>query len=297
MPNVTANGIQIEYETFGESTSPALLLISGFSEQMIQWPSQFCEGLSKKGLYVIRFDNRDTGLSSKFFEKAGGEKIIEKIEAYQRGEPVEPPYTTNDMADDAIGLLDALHIEKAHICGISMGGRIAQTMAINSPTRIMSLISIASSTGESGLPQGTDEARKAVQTLPPPDREEYIKHSCDVFEALRGPFREGDMELARQLGELSFDRCYYPQGRACHALAGWTAGSRKEELKSVTVPTLVIHGEHDPIAPLEHGKATVEAIPNAKLMIVKDMWHIPVPAHYPEIIEAIIEHTDKAQPY
>jgi len=153
MPNVTANGIQIEYDTFGDRSSPPLLLIMGLGAQMILWDEEFCDQLASQGLYVIRFDNRDIGLSTKF-DEAGVPNVMEMIAAAQRGEEVKAPYTVDDMADDAVGLLDSLDIDKAHICGASMGGMIAQTVASRHPSCDLSLISIMSTTGaqSKGLP-------------------------------------------------------------------------------------------------------------------------------------------------
>lgn len=293
MPNVTANGIQIEYETFGDKSNTPLLLINGFGGQLIHWDEELCKQLAENNLYVIRYDNRDVGLSSKFFEKAGGPKVLESLIAVQQGKQVIPPYTLKDMADDAVGLLDSLNIEKAHVCGISMGGMIAQLVAIHYPSRIFSLISMSSSTGDPQLPPGTPEAQAALAENPPPDRDQFIGYFVKFFEALCGPGSDSDERLAKKLGEMTFDRSYYPQGRACQFLAVRTAGSSKEELKLVKIPTLVIHGDHDPVLPLEHGKATANAIPNSELVIVEGMWHVPVPRFYPQIVNAIAKHTHR----
>jgi len=184
MAQVDANGIQIEYETFGGPDSPALLLIIGLAGQLIDWDEKLCQQLAQQGHYVIRFDNRDAGLSSKI-EEAGVPDIMQTIEAQMKGETINPPYTIEDMADDAVGLLDALGIEKAHICGMSMGGMIAQTIAINYPKRVLSLISIYSGTGDPEEPQPKPEAMEFLLTPPPEEREEYIEHGKTLFHDLR----------------------------------------------------------------------------------------------------------------
>ncbi len=166
MPRVNANGIQLEYETFGEPTSSPLLLIIGLAEQLTSWDEELCEQLAQQGHYVIRYDNRDAGLSSKI-EEAGVPDVMRLIEALMKGEKINPPYTIEDMADDAVGLLDALGIEKAHVCGMSMGGMIAQELAIRHPQRVLSLISIYSTTGNPKLPQAKPEIMQVLLTPPP----------------------------------------------------------------------------------------------------------------------------------
>jgi pimeloyl-ACP methyl ester carboxylesterase len=296
MPNVTANGIQIEYDTFGDPLSPPLLLIMGYGCQMILWDEEFCRQLVEKGHYVIRYDNRDIGLTSKFFEKSGGPKILEMLVALQRGEEVSNvPYTLYDMADDAIGLLDSLSIEKAHICGLSMGGSIAQIMATRYPSRVLSLISImAGMGGDLDLYPPAPETQAALATLPPAEREEFIKYFINIMTTIAGPNMPPDEKLVYQQGAITYDRCYYPQGMVCQLVALLATGSRKEEVKSITAPTLVIHGDADPLAPLGMGKSTAETIPGAELLIIKDMGHgLSCPEVWPTIVEAIAKHTRK----
>ena len=192
MPKVTANGIQIEYDTFGESASPALLLVMGAGGQMIFWDYEFCELLAKRGHLVIRFDNRDVGRSTKF-EKAG----IPDMMAAMKGEPVGAAYPLEDMADDAVGLLEGLGIEKAHICGASMGGMIAQVISYRYPERVLSLTSIMSSTGNPELPQIKPEVLAALFKPVPEEREAYIEHNVNLWRTLWSPgfpFDESDCE-------------------------------------------------------------------------------------------------------
>ena len=289
MPSVSSKSIQIEYETFGEPNSPPLLLIIGFNAQLIFWDDELCEQLAQSGHYVIRFDNRDVGLSSKF-EEAG----IPDIGALMRGEAIDPPYTIEDMADDAVGLLDALGIEKAHICGMSMGGMIAQAVVINHPRRVLSLISIYSTTGNPELPPPTEEALGILLTPPPEEREANIEYTIKVFRTITGPGFSFDEEWHRKLAAQAYDRAFYLPGAARQFVAIWTQKNRKPALASVSVPTLVIHGTDDPLVPVEGGKDTAEAVPEAKLKIIEGMGHdLPHSGAWPQIIDAIVDHTHK----
>jgi pimeloyl-ACP methyl ester carboxylesterase len=289
LPSVSANSIQIEYETFGDSNLPPLLLIIGYNSQLIFWDDELCEQLAQSGHYVIRFDNRDVGLSSKF-EEAG----IPDIGALMRGEAIDPPYTIEDMADDAVGLLDALGIEKAHICGMSMGGMIAQAVVINHPQRVLSLISIYSTTGNPELPPMTEEAMGILLTPPPQEREANIEHRIKVFRSIAGPGFDFDEEWHRKLATQAYDRAFYLPGAARQFVALWTQKNRKPALASVAVPTWVIHGTDDPLVPVECGKDTAEAVPGAKLKIIEGMGHdLSHSGAWPQIIDAIVDHTHK----
>ena len=291
MAQVDANGIKIEYETFGESGSPALLLIIGLAGQLIAWDEKLCQQLAQQGHYVIRFDNRDAGLSSKM-EKAGVPDIMQTIEALMKGETIDLPYTIEDMAADAIGLLDALGIEKAHICGMSMGGMIAQTIALNYPTRILSLISIYSRTGDPEEPQPKPEAMEFLLTPAPAEREAYIEFGVKLFNAISGPEFAYDNEWLQKHLAKAYDRSYCPQGTARQLVAVLAQKNRKPALKSLQTPTLVIHGADDPLVPVGCGRNTAAAIPGAKLMIVDGMGHdLPHGGAWPQIIDAIIDHT------
>jgi pimeloyl-ACP methyl ester carboxylesterase len=289
MPSVSANSIQIEYETFGNSNLPPLLLIAGLGDQLIIWDDELCEQLAQRGHYVIRFDNRDVGLSSKL-EEAG----IPDIGAMMRGEAIDPPYTIEDMADDAVGLLDALGIEKAHICGMSMGGMIAQAVVINHPRRVLSLTSIYSTTCNPELPPPSEEAMGILLTPPPEEREANIEHSINVFRTITGPGFDFDEEWHRKLATQSYDRAFYLPGVARHFVAIMTAKNRKPALTSVSVPTLVIHGTDDLLLPVECGKDTAEAVPEAEFKIIEGMGHdLPHGGAWPQIIDAIVGHTHK----
>jgi pimeloyl-ACP methyl ester carboxylesterase len=294
MPNAMANGIQIEYETFGEPTSQPLLLIIGLSGQLIFWDEQMCNQLAESGHYVIRFDNRDVGLSTKI-EEAGVPDVMKAIETLMVGGEIKPPYTIEDMADDAVGLLDALGIEKAHLCGMSMGGMIAQSIAIRYPRRILSLISIYSTTGNPDLPQPKPEVMELLLAPPPEERAACIEHILKVFRAITGPGFSFDEEYHRDMAGQTYDRAFYPQGVSRQLMAIMAQRNRKSGLASVSVPTLVIHGADDPLVPVEGGKDTAEAVPGAELIIIDGMGH-DMPSGkgaWPQIIDAIIAHTKK----
>jgi len=296
MPNIKANGIDIEYDTFGDSSNPAILMIMGLSGQMILWDKVLCEGIADQGLYVIRFDNRDVGLSSKI-EGSPAEDPAKLLAAVWKGEKITPPYTLEDMADDGFGLMDGLGIKKAHICGASMGGMIAQTMAIMHPDRVLSLISIASATGN---PDSIDhEMPPNEQPFVPPEpapteRFAYIEHNVNGMRELSGPGFEFNEEESRILVTQLYDRCFYPQGSARQVLAIIASGNRKPALLKLNVPTLVIHGDCDPLVPVKGGIDTANAIPGAELMIIKGMGHDIPKQIWPDIIRAISRHTRKS---
>jgi pimeloyl-ACP methyl ester carboxylesterase len=282
---VKANGIDIVYDTFGEATAPPMLLVMGLGEQLIAWDDAFCEALAGLGFWVIRFDNRDVGLSTRF-DEAG----IPDILAMMQGKPIQPPYTLRDMAADAVGLLDALDIESAHVVGVSMGGMIAQEMAIGYPDRVRTLTSIMSSTGNPKLPPPRPEAAAILVTPAPTDREGYLEHSLQVWHVLNGPAFPLDEERARTRAGNNFDRGLSPAGTMRQLAAILGSGSRREALTAVTVPTLVIHGDADPLVPVEGGIDTAETIPGAELLIIEGMGHDLPPAVAPRVIEAIVRH-------
>ncbi|HUI25642.1 MAG TPA: alpha/beta hydrolase [Candidatus Kryptonia bacterium] len=290
MPNVRANGIDIEYDTFGQPANAPMLLIMGLGAQMVLWDEQFCEQLAERGHYVIRFDNRDVGLSTKFAQ-AGMPNVVAAVGAMMMRQPVEAPYTLSDMAADAMGLLDALDIGTAHIVGASMGGMIAQTVAIEHPKRVRTLTSIMSTTGNPNLPPAKPEAMMALMTPPPADRAGSIERSVSVFRTIGSPGFPFEEDRFRERAALSFDRCFHPEGAARQMVAILASGSRKEKLGAVTAPTLVIHGADDPLVPLAGGIDTAESIPGAELLIIEGMGHdLPRPA-WPRIIDAISKLT------
>jgi pimeloyl-ACP methyl ester carboxylesterase len=290
MPNVTANGIQIEYDTFGDSSFPALLLIAGNGAQMIVWDAEFCELLAKTGLFIIRFDNRDAGLSTKF-DESGIPDIMAAIKAAMEGKPVESAYTLDDMADDSVGLLNALGIEKAHICGASMGGMIAQVISYRHPKYALSLTSIMSTTGNPDLPYGKLDAIAAVVAPAPEERKAYVEHFVNVWRRIWSPGFPFEEERVRTFMEKSYDRSYCPQGMARQNTAVIASGDRRLLLSSIKAPTLVIHGADDPLIPVEGGKDTARVIPGASLLIINGMGHDMPKKVWSEIADAISHHT------
>jgi pimeloyl-ACP methyl ester carboxylesterase len=293
MPNVTANGIQIEYDTSGDRSLPALLLISGCGAQMNLWDVEFCELLARTGLFVIRFDNRDAGLSTKF-DAAGVPDMMAAFKAAMEGKAVESAYSLDDMADDSVGLLDALGIEKAHICGISMGGMIAQVISYRHPKHVLSLTSIMSSTGNPDLPQGKPDAIAAVVAPAPREREAYVEHNMNIWRTIWSPGFPFEEKRARTFMEKSYDRSYYPQGMARQNTAILANGDRRPSLSSIKVPTLVIHGADDPLIPVEGGKDTARVIPGARLLIINGMGHDMPKGVWVEIADAISKHAVQA---
>ncbi len=293
MPKAKANNIEIEYDTFGTPTSKPFLLIMGLGAQMINWDEEFCNQLVDRGFYVIRFDNRDVGLSTKF-DDAGEPNLMKLVMAARRGKQIESAYTLEDMSDDAVGLLDALNIDKAHICGASMGGMIAQLVAIRHPSRVLSLTSIMSSTGNPDLPQPKPEAMQALMKPIPTQREAIIEAGVDTMRIIHGPGIPFDEERARKLTIASLDRSNYRVGYSRQLAAIMAAKNRKPALASVSVPTLVIHGSDDPLMPPDGGKDTAEAIPGAELLVVKGMGHSLPPQVWSQVIDAITKNTSKA---
>lgn len=294
MAKAHANGIQIEYETFGDPSGRPLLLIIGLGGQMIHWDDDLCKDLAGRGHYVIRYDNRDAGLSTKF-EEAGVPDLMEITGKLMKGETIKPPYTLEDMAGDAIGLLDALGIQKAHICGMSMGGMIAQTIAVRNPSRVLSLISVYSSTGNPEVPPPKPEVFGLLIAPPPEEREAYIEHMLGLFKTIAGSGFPVDEQWTRNIMAKSYDRCFYPQGVVRQLVAILTQENRVPALAKLATPTLVVHGTSDPLVPVEGGKDTANAIPGAQLMLIEGMGHdLPHGGAWPRIVEAIAAHTRKA---
>jgi pimeloyl-ACP methyl ester carboxylesterase len=287
MAQTPANPIAIEYETFGASTAPPVLLIMGLGGQLIHWDEAFCRRLADFGRSVIRFDNRDVGLSTKL-DDIDAPDTQQTVLARLEGRPLSAPYTLDDMADDAVRLLDWLGIAQAHVVGTSMGGMIAQCMAIRHPSRLRSLTSIMADAGEPGVPSAD-----AMIAFEPPatERDTYVAQFLRILRALGGPRFPLEAQGARQVALSAFRRGVHPAGFARQLAAIMSCGSRKEALRSVRVPTLVIHGGADPLVPRAGGVDTAQAIPNAKLHIIHGMGHELPPGAWPEIIEAIGVHT------
>jgi pimeloyl-ACP methyl ester carboxylesterase len=274
MPQVRANGIDVEYESFGRESDPVVLLIMGLGGQLTIWPEAFCRGLAASGFRVIRFDNRDAGKSTHFID-AGAVDIPGLMARAMAGKAVVTPYALEDMAQDAVGLLDALGVERAHIVGASMGGMIAQLIAAHHPARTRSLVSIMSSTGRRDLPPGRPEAMAALMTpLPSDSREDRIAASMNTWRVIGSPGYPATEAELRADAERDIDRvAYEPTGTARQMAAILVAPPRNDVLKSVSAPTLVIHGADDPLVPVEAGRDTADSIPGAELIIVPGMGH------------------------
>ncbi len=283
--SVDVNGIKIVYDTFGDRAHPAMLLIMGLGMQMIAWDEKLCRKLADRGYWVIRFDNRDVGLSTSF-DDAGVPNLL----ALMQGEAVDVPYTLDDMAEDATGLLEALEIEAAHIVGVSMGGMIAQTMAIKHPKRVRTLTSIMSTTGDPKLPPPKPEASQILFSPAPTERTAFIEYWLKVSRILGSPVFPFDEERIRGYAGHAYDRGPNPAGFGRQFAAILASGSRKGALKSVNIPTLIIHGDADPLIPIEGGIDTAESIPGAKLMIIEGMGHDLSPETWSQIVEAIVGH-------
>jgi pimeloyl-ACP methyl ester carboxylesterase len=281
-----ANGLTLCYQTFGAPADPPLLLVMGLGAQMIWWEDGFCEALAARGRFVIRFDNRDIGKSTSISAPPPDLALV-----MMGRESLKAPYKLADMAEDGFGLMDALKIESAHVVGASMGGMIAQEMAIRRPTRVRTLTSIMSSTGEPGLP-GPQPAVFAALTAPPPlTPQAYIEANIAMAEMLRGYADAGETAAARERATRAVRRGLNPAGGARQMAAILASGSRREALTRLKTPTLVIHGAEDPMLPVEAGRATARAIPAAKLMILERMGHTLPHALWPALIDAIAAHT------
>ncbi|WP_182899414.1 alpha/beta fold hydrolase [Microbispora sp. H10830] len=276
--HATANGIEICYEVFGEPGGRPVLLIMGLGAQMIGWPEELIELLVESGHRVVRFDNRDAGLSTHFTPADGLAPA--------------PSYTLDDMADDTAGLMDVLGWENAHVVGASMGGMIAQALAIRHPARVRTLTSIMSTPGPR-VGRATEAAMTVLMAPPAQDRDEAIARAVATARVVGSPGYEMDVERVTRMAAEAYDRAFDPAGTARQFTAIRISGDRTEGLRGLSVPALVIHGEDDPLITLEGGTATADAIPGAKLLTFPGMGHdLPRPL-CPVIAEAIAELTGR----
>lgn len=281
---VQANGIELCYETFGDPAAEPLLLVMGLGAQMIAWPDELCEALADRCFYVIRYDNRDVGLSSKMLDT--GADFMAAFLAASQGKAVDVVYTLSDMAADGMALLSELGIDSAHVVGASMGGMIAQTMAIEHPGRVRTLTSIMSTTGEADVGQPTPEAMQLLLRPPAIDRDGAIAAAVDASRAISGP-AHFDEELSRKRAEAAYDRSFHPAGIARQLLAIVASGSRAEGLAGISVPTLVIHGDVDPLVTPSGGRRTAELVPGAELLMLEGAGHDLPLLYLPTIVDAI----------
>jgi pimeloyl-ACP methyl ester carboxylesterase len=280
--------VELVYETIGDPDDAPMLLIMGLGMQLIHWDRGLCELLAERGFHVIRFDNRDAGLSTKI------RGPVPNVMQLMAGMPARVPYLLDDMAGDTLGLLDSLGIVRAHVVGVSMGGMIGQTMAIRRPERVLSLASMLSTTGDRRV--GTPKLRvwSLMMRRAPHERDAYIRYFTRVFRMIGSPAYRADEAHTRELAAATYDRCHYPPGTARQLGAIMSSGSRTVALRQLEVPTVVIHGESDPLVPLRAGLATARAIPNARLLTIPGMGHdMPEPL-WPKFVDAIVKNTERA---
>ena len=274
MPFVRANGIAIAYESLGAERDPTILLIHGLNTPLTGWNDSLCRGLVERGFRVVRFDNRDVGRST-FFPEFGTPDLAQLMAERIAGGRPRPPYTLNDLASDAAGLIDTLGVDKAHVVGASMGGMIAQLVAIRHGGKAKSLVSIMSTTGRPGLPRENPEAMRALMAVPmSASREDRLATALAAVKAIGGPgFPASDEERRAYLGRSIDYTPFDPAAAARHLAAAIAAAPRHEALSRLRIPALVIHGADDPIIPVEHGRDTAESIPGAELLIAPGLGH------------------------
>jgi pimeloyl-ACP methyl ester carboxylesterase len=280
--------LELVYDTIGDPADPPLLLVMGLGMQLIHWDRDLCELFAERGFHVIRFDNRDSGLSTKI------KAPVPNVMRLMAGLPTKVPYLLEDMASDTLGLLDHLGIERAHLAGTSMGGMIAQTMAIRSPERVLSLASMLSTTGDRWVGTPRLKVWSVLTRRAPDDRDAYVEHFLRVFRMIGSPAYPLDEERTRKLAAATYDRCHYPAGTARQLAAIMGSGSRTAGLRRLEVPTVVIHGEDDPLVPLRAGVATARAIPGAELIKLPGMGHDMPKELWPVFVEAIARNADRA---
>jgi len=281
---VLPSGIELAYVTTGDPTDPPLLVVNGYTSQLISWQRGYIEQLVAQGLFVIQYDNRDVGLSSKLDGQAVSPGAV--LSAALKGEPLpDVPYTLSDMAADGIGLLDHLGIERAHVVGNSMGGMIVQTMAIEHPERIATVTSVMSSVGDPRVGRPTPEARDALLAPSPPDRDDYI--AASLTSQIWASKKYCDLDWLQENAAAHFDRCFYPEGATRQLAAIYASGDRSDGLAALDVPMLVIHGRDDTLITPEGGERTAELVPGSRYLLLADMGHdAPVPL-WPVLAEAI----------
>jgi pimeloyl-ACP methyl ester carboxylesterase len=286
------DGLTIEYETYGEAGDPPVLLVMGLGAQLIAWRREFMRRLAAGGRFVIAYDNRDSGLSSKLGDGQPAD-IPGIVAAIESGDPQAAarlvPYSLSDMAFDGIELLDHLGLPGAHVVGTSMGGMIAQTMAIEHPDRVLTLVSMMSNTGEPEYGQSSPEALAALLAPVPDDREGYLA-AVDGSLAWRSR-RYPELDETRELAAECYDRCHCPAGSSRQLAAIIVSEPRADALRSLRAPTLVIHGLDDTLIAPSGGERTAELIPDARLLLLEDMGHDRPQALWPQLCEAILAHT------
>lgn len=289
MPRAKADGVELEYDSFGDPADPPLLLIMGLATQMIGWPEAFCELLAGRGFHVTRFDNRDIGLSTQLDNVPAPDLM-----AIMSGDPSSAPYLLEDMARDAVAVLDTLGAQRAHIVGISMGGMIAQEVAIKHPERVLSLCSIMSTTGDHAVGQPSQEALAAILLPPGTDRESAIERGVTVLKVISSPGYPPTEQWMRERTAAAYDRAHRPEGGARQFAAIVASPDRTGALRELAVPTVVIHGEDDRLVDVSGGKATAAAIPGAELVLLPGLGHDLPEALWPVFADAIARNAARA---
>ena len=289
MPNVRANGIDLEYDEFGDPDDPGFLLVMGLTAQMTAWDERFCTQLAGHGFRVVRYDNRDVGLSSRITD--GPTPDITKAFS---GDHSSASYTIEDMADDAAGLLDALGMAPAHVLGVSMGGMIVQSLATRHPDKVRSLCSVMSTTGDLSVGQASPQAIAALMAPPPANGEEAADRAVAGSKVIGSPAYVQDEGALRQRAMASYDRSHDPAGYARQLVGIAASPDRTADLGAVSVPSLVIHGEDDPLVDVSGGRATAAAIPGAELVVIPGMGHDLPPQLWDQIIDAAVANAAKA---
>jgi len=291
MPAVLANGLTIEYESLGDPASPAIVLIMGLGMQLVGWPDDFCRRLAAEGYRVVRFDNRDCGLSSRIRARRWPSPLL-AFAAARLGLPVLAPYSLEDMAKDTLGLMDALGIGKAHVVGASLGGMIAQVLAARFPSRVLSLTSMMSASGRRKGARPRKEALQVFLRRPPAhaERAVVIDHLVEVFTVIGSPGFPTERRLLQERISGWVRRAYDPDGTTRQLLAVVASGDRRRLLRRIVAPTLVIHGTDDPLVPVEAGRDTARNVPGAKLVIIDGMGHDLPDALLPRLATEIAGH-------
>lgn len=291
MPDIQANGVKIAYETFGKPSDPVVFLIMGLGAQSAMWSQRMIDMIVDGGYRVIIFDNRDIGLSQKFPARKPP-KLVPQILAKRIGITLKAPYTLFDMAEDAIGLLDALEIEQAHVVGVSMGGMIGQLVSGLYADRVLSLTAIMTTTNNFKLPRPSRDAMKALSRRgpPPKTREEAIDLSVKVFSIIGTPGEDHNTNGYRDRIATSYDRNHNPDGLRRQTAAIIAAGDFRHVTRQIKAPTLIIHGRADPLVPVEGGIDIRDNVANSDLHIIEEMGHDIPPRHLDEIMSKMLAH-------